>query len=100
LQLARILDEDDAVFCLSDLGEQRVGQRGLARRGAARDEDIGARGDTLAQRVGLSGGHNPGADIVFEREDRDGGLADGERRGRHDRRQQSLEPFSRLGQFG
>ena len=40
LQLARILDQHDAVAGLGDLGEQRVDQRGLAGRGAAGDEDV------------------------------------------------------------
>jgi hypothetical protein len=42
LQLARVLDQDDAIGGLGDLGEQRIGERGLAGRGAARDEDVGA----------------------------------------------------------
>jgi hypothetical protein len=54
LQLARVLDDDDAIGRLRDLGEQRVGERGLAGRGAAGDEDVGARGDGRAQRLGLS----------------------------------------------
>ena len=45
LQLARILDQDDAVGGRSDLGQQRIGERGLAGRGAAGDEDVRARGD-------------------------------------------------------
>ena len=40
LQLARVLDQDDAVGGLGDLGEQRVDERGLAGRGAAGDEDV------------------------------------------------------------
>ena len=55
LQLARILDQHDAIGCLGDLGEQRVGERGLAGRGAAGDEDVLARGDGCAQRLGLVG---------------------------------------------
>jgi hypothetical protein len=42
LQLARILDQDDAIGGLGDLGQQRIGERGLAGRGAARDENVGA----------------------------------------------------------
>ena len=42
----------------------------------------------------------PARDIVVEREDRDGGLADREGRSRDDGRQQSLEPLSRFGQLG
>ena len=40
LQLAGILDQHDAVAGLGDLGQQRIGQRGLAGRGAAGDEDV------------------------------------------------------------
>ena len=42
----------------------------------------------------------PARDIVVEREDRDGRLADRESRSRDDGRQQSLEPLSRFGQLG
>ena len=49
LQLARILDQHDAVAGLGDLGEQRVGQRGLAGRGAAGDEDVLARSGRRAR---------------------------------------------------
>ena len=49
LQLARVLDQDDAVAGLGDLGQQRVGERGLAGRGAAGDEDVRARRDRAAQ---------------------------------------------------
>ena len=40
LELARVLQDDDALVEVGDLGEQRVDQRGLARRGAADDEDV------------------------------------------------------------
>ena len=53
LQLARILDQHDAIGCLGDFGEQRIGERGLAGRGAAGDEDVLAIRDGLAQGVGL-----------------------------------------------
>ena len=49
LQLARVLDQHDAVVGLGDFGEQRVGERGLAGRGAAGDEDVAALGDGCAQ---------------------------------------------------
>jgi hypothetical protein len=44
LQLARILDQDDAIGGLGDFGQQRIGERGLAGRGAAGDENVGADG--------------------------------------------------------
>ena len=55
LQLARVLDQHHAIGGLGDLGEQRVGERGLAGRGAAGDEDVLALGDGLAQHLGLVG---------------------------------------------
>ena len=55
LQLAGILDQHHAIGCLGDLGQQCVGERGLAGRGAAGDQDVFARGDALcaAPRPGL-----------------------------------------------
>jgi hypothetical protein len=61
LQLARVLDDDDAIRGLGDLGQQRIGQRGLAGGGAARDEDVGARSTACAQRRGLVGDMMPAA---------------------------------------
>jgi len=40
LQLARVLDQDDAVAGFGDLRQERVDQRGLAGRGAAGDEYV------------------------------------------------------------
>ena len=54
----------------------------------------------LRSSVGLVGRHDAGRDIVVEREDRDGGLADREGRRRDDGRQQALEPLARFGQLG
>ena len=51
LQLARILDQHHAVGGLGDLGEQRVGERGLAGRSAAGDEDVLALPDRRAQQL-------------------------------------------------
>jgi hypothetical protein len=90
---SRVLDDDDAIGGLRHFGQQRIGQRGLAGRGAAGDEDVGAGRDALAQRLGLGGRHDPGRDVIVEREHRDGGLADGEGRGRDHGRQQALEPL-------
>ena len=59
-----------------------------------------ALGDGDAQALGLVRRHDAGGDIVVEREDGDGGLADREGRRRDDRRQQPLEPLSRFGQLG
>ena len=87
-----------AVFATS--ASKSVGEGCLAGRGAAGDEDVAALGHSPPKDRGLSGGHDPGGDVVVEREDRDRGLADGERRRRDDGRKKSLEPLSRLGQLG
>ena len=50
LQLARVLDQHDAVAGLGDLGEQRVDERRLAGRRAAGDQDVPALGNGSAQR--------------------------------------------------
>ena len=100
LQLAGVLDQHDPVGGLGDLGQQRVGERRLAGRGAAGDEDVLAFCDGGAQHRGLAASHDAGGDIVVEREDGDGGLADRKGRRRDHRRQQALEPLSRLGQLG
>ena len=39
-ELARVLQDDDALVEVGDLGQQRVDQRGLARGGAADHEDV------------------------------------------------------------
>jgi hypothetical protein len=88
LQLPRVLNQDDTVGGLGDFHQQRIDQRGLATAGAARHEDVGASGDAIAACRRLGRRHDPGGRIVVEREHRDGGLADGEGRGRDDGRQQ------------
>jgi hypothetical protein len=51
LQLARVLDQDDALVEPRHLGEQRVGERRLARAGAAGDEDVAPLDDGQRQQV-------------------------------------------------
>ena len=93
MEFARILDQNDAVGGFGDFREQRVGKRGLAGRGAAGDEDVGAGCDRVAQCRRRIVRHDSGADIVFKREDRDSGFADREDgRGDHGR-QQPFEPL-------
>ena len=99
LELAGVFDQHDPVGGFRDLGEKSVGEGRLAGRGAARDQDVAALGHRQPQDRGLSGGHDAGGGVVVEREDRDRGFADRERRRRHDRRKKSLEPLSRLGQL-
>ena len=101
LQFAGVLDQHHAVAGAGDLGQQRVGERGLARATVPPATRMFLRdADGRAQRRRLPGGHGAGGDVVVEGEDGDGGLADGEGRRRDDGRQQPLEPLSRLGQLG
>jgi len=100
LQLARILDQHDAVAGLGDLGKDRVDERGLAGRGTAGDEHVLAFAHRDAQQLGLRRRHDAGADIVVEREDGDGRTANGEARCGHDRRHQALEPLPAFRQLG
>ncbi len=100
LQLARVLDQHDAIAGLGDLGKKRVDQGGLASGRPARDQDVATMGDRDLQRHSLRGGHDAGGDVVGEREHRDRRLADGERRCRDDRREQPLEALARLRQLG
>jgi hypothetical protein len=100
LQLAGVLDQHYAVVCLCDFGQNRIGQGGLAGRCAARDKDVLAGGDRVAEASGLAVRHDLCPDIIGESEDRDGGFADRETRRGHDRRQQALEALAALGKFG
>jgi hypothetical protein len=99
LKLARILDQHDAIGGLGDLGQKRIGQRRLAGGRAASDQDVAALRYRPTQDRRLSLGHDSGRDIVVEGKDGDCGFADREGGRRHDGRQQTLEPFPRLGQL-
>ena len=99
LQLPGVLDQHHPVGGLRNLGQQRVGECGLAGRGSACDQDVFLRSDRIDQRIGLPLVHDSGCDVVGERKHRDGGLADREARGRYDRRQQPLEPLAALGKL-
>ena len=100
MQLAGVFDQNDAIIGLRDFGQQRVGERGLAGRGATRDEDVLAGSNGGNQRLGLPASHDLRRNIICEREHRDGGFADRETWCGHDRRQKPLEPLARIGQFG
>jgi hypothetical protein len=67
LQLARVLDQDDAGIDPCHLGKQRICERRLARAGAAGHEDVVALGDRGAQRVRLGLRHQSVGDVVVER---------------------------------
>lgn len=83
MQLARILDQHDPVVSFRNFGQQGVDQRGLAGGRAPRDQDIFTVRNCLAQICRLPFCHDPGSDIIVEREDRDGGFTDRKARGHH-----------------
>ena len=56
--------------------------------------------DRVLRALGLARGHDPGGDVVVQREHGDRRLADREGRRRDHRRQQALETLPRLGQLG
>ena len=99
MQLARVLDQDDAVAGLGDLGEQRIDQRRLAGRGAAGDQNVLPLQDGYAQEFGLTVRHDAGGDIIIEREDRDRRSPNGKARRRYHGRHQPLEPLPAFRQF-
>ena len=59
---------------LGDFGQQSVGERGLAGGRAPGDEDVPALGDRAPKRFGLARDHDPGRDVIVEREHGDGGV--------------------------
>ena len=70
------------------------------RPNSPRDEDIAALGHSPPEHRRLRRRHDSSGRVIIEREDSDRGLADRERRRRHDGRQKTLEPIFRVGQFG
>jgi hypothetical protein len=100
LQLARVLDQHDAVAGLGDFGQQRVDQRGLAGGRAAGDQHVTPLGHGNAQRFGLRLGHDAGGRIVRQRKHRDRRLPDGKTRRLHHGWDQALEPLAGFWQLG
>lgn len=64
LQLQRILDQDDTVGRGCDLGEQGIGERRLAGRGAANHQNVLFRSDRTGKRCGLPIAHDPCRHII------------------------------------
>ena len=54
-----VLDKDDPIGGLGNLGQQRIGQRRLAARSPAGNKDVVARCNCFLQSAGLAGGHDP-----------------------------------------
>ncbi len=99
LQFAGVFDDDNAIGLFGNLGQKRIGQGRLAGRCATGNENIGSRADRIAQDVGLPVFHDGLADIVIEREDRDGGFADCKGRRRDHRREQAFETLATFREF-
>ncbi|GER05629.1 hypothetical protein JCM17846_33110 [Iodidimonas nitroreducens] len=100
MELARVLDQDHPIAASRDLGEERVDERRLARARPADNDDVPARLDSFSQRLRLQRRHDPRFHIIGEAIEHAGGLADGEARRRHHRRQEPFEALAALGQFG
>ena len=100
LQLARILDQHNAVGGFRHFRQQGVRQGRLPGRGAAGNEDVLVPFDREPQHVGLALRHDAGRDVIGEREHGDRRLADRKGGRHHHWGQQALEAFASLGQLG
>ena len=95
LQLARVLDQDDALVDTGHCGEKRIGERGFPRASAAGHQDVVPLGDAGFQSVRTGLRHDAVGDIVFEAVEALCGLSDREAGCGRDRRKHSFEPFPR-----
>ena len=95
LQLARVLDQDHALVEMRHLGEQRIGERRLARARTARDEDVAAFDDRQRQKTGRVGRHDAVIHIIEQRVDAGRGLADRKAGRERHGRQHAFEPLAR-----
>lgn len=98
-KFARILDQHHTVGSLGDFRKKGVGQRGLASRGTAGDQNVSACGDGAAQGLSLIRGHDAGGNVVVKREHGCCWLADSKGGSRDHRWQEALKTLSGLGQF-
>src|SRR3546814_15946323 len=85
---------------LGDLGQQRVGERGLAGADATGNEDVAPLADGPLHGVGLQRQHHLVGDIVHERIDARRRFPDREAGRPRDRRQQALAALPGLRQPG
>ena len=100
LELARVLQDDDALAEIGDLGQQGVDQRGLARRRAADHQDVLALAHRERQHLGLAHRHDARRHVVGEPVEHVGRLAHGKAGRRRDGRHHALEALARLRQLG
>ena len=99
LQFARVLYQDNAVFCLGDFGQESVRECRFAGGGATGNEDVAAVRDCNAQDINLCLRHDFGGDVIVQRKDSHGGFANCKCGRRNDGWQKPLEPLSRFGEF-
>ena len=100
LQFHCVFQHQHAVASAGDLGQQRVGERGLAGAGTAGDQDVLALAHRAAQELGLFRTQNAVAHVVGQADHTDGALAQGEGRPWRRWRQDALEALARLRQLG
>ena len=67
-QFAGVFEDHHPLVQLGDLGQQRVHERRLARRCAAGDHDVAAFPDGFGEHARLDRRHDPGGNVVGERE--------------------------------
>ena len=99
LQFAGVLEDDDTLAQPGDLVEEGVGERRLARARSARDDDVRACPYGTAEFIALLGRGDAESDILVQREDAAGRLADRKTRPACNRRQHALEPLAAWRQF-
>lgn len=100
LQFDGVFEHQHAVASGGDLGQQGVGEGGLAGTGATGNQDVLPLAYCAAQEVRLAASQDAVADVAIQADDVHGTLAQRERRPRCGRRQDALEAFARLGQLG
>ncbi|KEH08428.1 hypothetical protein GY14_20275 [Delftia tsuruhatensis] len=100
LQLDGVFEHQYAVARGGDLGQQRIGERGLAAARGSCDQDVLALAHGANEKARLLGGHHSVLDVARQRDDADGALAQREGRPRRSGRQDALEAFAGFGQLG
>jgi hypothetical protein len=100
LQLHRVFEHQHAVARGGNLGQQRIGERGLAATGGARDQDVLALAHGANEKARVGAGHHSVDDVPLQQDHADGALAQREGRPRCCRWQDALKAFSGFGQLG
>ncbi len=98
MQFAGIFDEHQPILGKCRLGQHGIGQSGFARSGASGDKDVVPPLGGVADRPGLSCGHDSLSHIIVQGEDQFRPLADAEDGPLGNRRQLTLEALAGVGQ--